>query len=102
MKALMTILIAIFSFSTAQAWVSTPEAQKEHRFVFRMKDQASKSMETYEFASTAPSYEEAFRVAASKCYNHFRDTTKSKTGQSRLTEDQGLDIIDACANPRSL
>jgi hypothetical protein len=95
MKSVLFVLIALFSVQSL-AWVSTGTPEKKHKFVYRMKT------ETFEFASTAPSYEDAFEKAASACYNHFRDNIKSQTRQQRLNEDQGLDIIDVCANPRSI
>ncbi len=51
--------------------------------------------ETYEYSLNASSYEEAFDKAAQSCFRHF------KQGR-RVSQDQGLDIIDVCANPRSL
>ncbi|MBX2996044.1 MAG: hypothetical protein KF681_14555 [Bdellovibrionaceae bacterium] len=95
MKTALFLLIALVSFQ-ASAWVSTPTIEKQHKFVYRMKS------EVFEFASTSPSYEEAFDKAASACYRHFRDNTKARSGQAKLSEDQGLDIIDVCANPRSI
>jgi hypothetical protein len=94
MKNAFLLVALILSTTVAQAWVETPTAEKAHRFVYRMKTEAQK-METFEFSSTAPSYEEAFEKAAQACYRHFK-------GGRRLSEDKGLDIIDVCANPRSL
>lgn len=102
MKTSLILLAAVMmSASMAQAWVSTPTAEKEHKFVYHRKD-ANQQMQTFEFSSTAPTYEEAYEKAAQACYRHFRDETKETQRGRHLSEDQGLDIIDTCANPRSL
>lgn len=101
MKAILSVLMLVVFGLQAQAWVSTPEATKEHKFIYRMKD-PRQQMQTFEFSSTAPSYEEAYEKAAQACYRHFRDEQKSRQNGRHLSEDQGLDIIDTCANPRSL
>ena len=90
----------IFAGVVAHGWVETPIQEKPHHFVYKMKTPAQETdkqpeLQTFEFSSTAPTYEEAFEKAAQACYRHFRDG-------KRLTEDRGLDIIDVCANPRSL
>ena len=97
MKHFILMIFICFGYVSAQAWVDGPTAEKEHRFVYRMKAQENGRpvMQTFEYASSAPSYDEAFEQAAKACYRHF------KNGK-RLTEDKGLDIIDVCANPRSL
>jgi len=59
-----------------------------------MKDE-TKQVQTFEYSSTAPSYNEAYERAAKACYSHFKDGKP-------LNEDKGLDIIDVCANPRSI
>lgn len=92
MKSTLFVLIGLAG-GFSQAWVGTPTAEKEHRFVYRMKDQGT--IQTFEFSSTAPSFEEAFDKGAQACYRHFK-------GGRKLTEERGLDIIDVCANPRSL
>lgn len=101
MKTSLLVLILMTTASIAQAWVSTPTAEKEHHFVYHRKD-ANQQMQSFEFSSTAPSYEEAYEKAAQACYRHFRDETKNQQRGRHLNEDQGLDIIDTCANPRSL
>lgn len=90
----MALLIMISSIgSIGSAWKETPTAEKAHKFVYRMK--STQNVEVFEFSSTAPSYEDAFERAADACFKHFKNGKK-------LTEDSGLDIIDVCANPRSL
>jgi len=80
---------ASFSFSPS-ASASTPKdtTDQVYRFKFRLKG------ETYEYTQKSSSYEVAFESAAKACYKHFK-------GGRRISEDQGLDIIDVCANPRS-
>lgn len=72
----------------ASAWISQDPTEKVYSFKFTLKGSI------YKYEQKAPSYEDAFEKAAKACYRHF------KAGQ-RLTEDQGLDIIDVCANPRT-
>lgn len=83
------ILITAFSLSASAAIQSGTGEPKLHQFKFRMKG------ETFEFSQKTVSYEEAFERAAKACYQHFKDGR-------RLTENEGLDIIDVCANPRSI
>ncbi len=80
-------LILSFSLSAIASPRPTDEAQV-YSFKFRLKG------ESFEFSQKSASYEQAYEIAAKACYRHY------KAGQ-RLTEDQGLDIIDVCANPRS-
>lgn len=72
---------------------------KQHKFIYRTSDPSPAG--TFEFSSTSPTYEEAYDQAALACYKHYRDYIKTKNSQKHLKEDQGLDIIDVCANPRS-
>jgi hypothetical protein len=89
MKMRMLALAAIiFTTASAQAWVSTNPKDQLYSFKFHMKG------ETYEYQQSANTYEEAFSNAAKACFSHF------KAGR-HLSEDDGLDIIDVCANPRS-
>lgn len=83
----ITIFYFLFSLS-AQAWISSPQFEKEYNFRFIFQK------EIYEKKQTAASYEEAFEKAAKSCFQHF------KSGR-RISEETGLDIIDVCANPRS-
>ncbi len=82
--AAITVVFSTIAFAAPQP----PEAQL-YKFKFRMKS------ELYEYSQKTTSYEEAFERAAKSCYQHFKDGRK-------LTEDQGLDIIDVCANPRTI
>lgn len=96
MKRALLILLALSAIgSSSFAWVSTPTATKEYSFKFTLKDELSKTDKIWQTKETAPSYEEAFEKAAMACYRYYRN------GQ-RLTEERGLDIIDTCANPRSI
>lgn len=85
---LIAMVMASFYPSFAKAYVSTEPMTKLYSFKFKM------SQETFEYTQKSPSYEEAFEKAAQACFSHF------KNGR-RISEDLGLDIIDACANPRS-
>lgn len=72
----------------ASAWVSSAPTEKLYSFKFKMKGEA------FEVSQSSGSYEEAFERAAKACYQHYKDGR-------HLSEDQGLDIIDVCANPRT-
>lgn len=87
-----TILLSLVAFTTlissvGLGWVETTPTQKLYTFKFKLK------AVSYEFSRTAPSYEEAYESAAQACFNHYK-------GNRHLAEDEGLDIIDTCANPR--
>jgi hypothetical protein len=86
---LLPSLALILSFSLSAIASPQPNSEAQvYSFKFRLKG------ENFEFSHKSTSYEKAYEVAAKACYRHY------KAGQ-RLTEDQGLDIIDVCANPRS-
>lgn len=92
MKLAMKIIFLIGSLlmlsSPSWAWIEKGPAQKSYDFHFKLKS------DTFQYSRTAASYEEAFEDAAQACFKHF------KKGR-RLNENEGLDIIDVCANPRS-
>lgn len=83
------IILALLGFcSSSFAWISNEKPFKEYVFKFKLAGQI------YETKNSAASYEEAFEVAAQKCFNHYK-------GSGKISENKGLDIIDVCANPRS-
>jgi len=86
-KVLLLAFMTVLSFQ-AKAWVSNSPKDQLYTFKFHLKG------ETYEYNQAANTYEEAFTKAAKACYSHYKDGR-------HLTEDDGLDIIDVCANPRS-
>lgn len=93
-NTLLTVLVLLTFGFQAQA------SGNEFQFHFEMvtsKDLTTRapSKERFEYRTVAGSYEEAFKTAAQACYRHF------KNGK-RLSEDEGLDIIDVCANPRRI
>ncbi len=87
MKFATFFLVLTLSLQAA-AWISKGPSDKLYSFQFKMKGQ------TFQYSQNSDSYEEAFEKAARACYQHFK-------GGQRLSEDQGLDIIDVCANPRT-
>ncbi len=87
------VLTALVLGQAANAWVASSPVERKYDFKFQLKK--AKKIEKYEVSLTAQTYEEAFQDAAQACFNHF------KNGK-RLSEDQGLDIIDACVNPYSI
>ncbi len=83
------ILGLILSISTSSfAWTSKDSDQKEYVFKYKL------AMEQFEVRRPASSYQEAYEQAAQDCFNHFK-------GSGPINENRGMDIIDACANPRS-
>ena len=84
--SILTLITAFTSISSA--WIETAPTQKEYAFKFKLKGNS------FDYARTAPSYEVAFEAAAQACFNHYK-------GNRRIAEEEGLDIIDVCANPRS-
>jgi hypothetical protein len=87
-KFILFSLVAVFS-SASFAWVETSPQKKEYSFKFKMKSG------TFEYSRTAPTYDEAYEAAAQACFKHFK-------GSRHVSEDDGLDIIDTCANPRAI
>ena len=86
-KVILTVLM--LASQSSLGWISTSAAEKVYDFKFKLKG------ETFEYSQKADTYEDAFERAAQACYRHY------KAGR-RISEDQGLDIIDVCANPRSI
>jgi len=66
---------------------SAPTA-KDYKFSFKYKG------ESIVLKSKSANFEEAFEKAAKECFHRYR-------ANRHLTEDEGLDIIDVCANPKS-
>ncbi|MBX2986430.1 MAG: hypothetical protein KF802_00905 [Bdellovibrionaceae bacterium] len=89
-KILILLTISFGVASMTMASVDPAPPVQEFVFKFRLKG------ETLEVRRPATNYEEAFDKAADVCFKHFK---KSLGGH--LSEDQGLDVIDVCANPRS-
>jgi hypothetical protein len=87
--AILCLVATLIFAQGAFAWISKDETSKVYGFKFSLKGA------TFEYKQSSPSFEEAFERAAQACYTHFKDG-------KRLNEDTGLDIIDVCANPRSL
>lgn len=87
MKFMFLILASTLSLQSFAA-IDSKSNQQEYKFKFNLKGS------TYEYKQSSSSWEKAFELAAKACYQHF------KSGQ-KLSEEQGLDIIDVCANPRS-
>ena len=64
---------------------------KEFTFVYQFAG------ERLEIRERAHSEHEAFRRAATRCFDHFTGTR----GNQKVSEERGLPVIDVCANPRS-
>jgi hypothetical protein len=63
-------------------------SNKEYKFSYKYKG------EDVILKSKSASFEDAFEKAAKECFHRYK-------GGRHLTEDEGLDIIDVCANPKS-
>jgi hypothetical protein len=87
-KFILFALISAVS-SMSLAWSETTPQQKEYTFKFKMKSGS------FEYVRSAPSYDEAYEAAAQACFKFFK-------GGRHVSEDTGLEIIDTCANPRSI
>jgi hypothetical protein len=79
-------LTTVFT-SVSFGWIEKAPQEKSYSFKFKLK------ANSFEYSRTAPSYEVAFAAAAQACFTHYK-------GNRHLAEDEGLDIIDVCANPR--
>lgn len=88
MKTIISTLILLISVQSF-AWVTTPTIEKEYNFKFKFEQ------EVFEYSTKSPSYEDAFEKAAQACFSHY------KHGR-RVSMERGVDIIDVCANPRSM
>lgn len=86
MKTLLIALTLVLSQAAQATYL--PSNAKKYQFSFPFKN------EVLRIEKHSDTYEKAFAAAAQDCFNHF------KAGK-KLSEDQGLDIIDVCANPRS-
>lgn len=83
------IILSLLALSSSSfAWTSHDTVKKEYHFTFKLAN------EKLEITRTADSYEDAYDAAAQQCFKFF-------TGSKHVNDDQGMDIIDACANPRS-
>lgn len=84
------LLLAVLGWSCSSfAWISKDAPEKTYTFKFQYRG------ESLEVRKPANSYEDAFEQAADTCFRHF------KGNKAKISEDEGLDIIDVCANPRS-
>lgn len=92
-QVLVTAVLATFGLSAVAAESKEFHFMFEHKLEGKLTVRSPKSVQKYEYSTQADSWDDAFREAAKACYRHFKDGRK-------LTEDEGLDIIDTCANPR--
>ena len=89
---LMTLVVLAFSSTSFAATSERTQKPSTPSFIFKFNYKG----ESLEVRRQTPTYEEAFRQAAQTCFEHYRRQIDGK-----MTEDQGLDVIDVCANPRS-
>lgn len=83
------ILVSMIAGSLqSNAWIAKDQKKNLYTFKFNLAGSS------YEYTQESSSFEEAFDKAAQACYRHYKNGKK-------LSENQGLDIIDVCANPRS-
>lgn len=78
------ILATILLCSTSQA--------KEFKFTFVFEQ--GRTENKLQYKTDADSWEQAYKRGSSFCFDFFAER------ETDLTEEKGIDIIDACANPR--
>lgn len=89
MKPVLLGALVLIFVAQSMAAISTPPSEKQYKFVVTYKS------DKFEYSQKAGSWEEAYTSAAEKCFNHF------KAGR-HVGMDEGEDIINKCANPRSI
>ncbi len=85
----ITLLLFVALQSSAMAWVESNPISKKYHFNFQGKA-GSFSIEIQD-----GSYEDAYQKAAQNCLGRL-------TRSGHMSEDEKLDLVDTCANPRSL
>lgn len=83
MKRILFLIIAI---SLGFVNLSQATESKNYDFKFSYKNEVLK------INQEASSYDSAYKIAAKSCFEHFKNKKK-------LSNDEGLSIIDICANP---
>jgi hypothetical protein len=83
-----TFLLTLLAGFCAQA-LPAPSIQE---YAFRFQPFNG---ETYKYQTKASTQEEAYERAATACFTHY------KKGR-RINMEVGIDIIDICANPRTI
>jgi len=93
------VFAVLFALGLATPVYAKAKASQDFEFIFRLDRDSElttrvpSAQAKFEFRTHASNYEEAFKKAAQACFTHF------KAGR-QLSEDEGLSIIDSCANPR--
>lgn len=88
-KYLLAILLVSVYYSSSFAFVSTTPSEKLYKFKYNIQGQ------TLQYEQKAQSYEDAMEKVAVQCFKELK-------GHGRVSEEKGLDIIDICANPRTI
>jgi hypothetical protein len=65
-------------------------------FIFVYTQESRGQTKRFEFKARDMSYGQALRLAAIACLDHF-----GGRNLAALTEDQKLDLVDLCANPKT-
>jgi len=89
-SALFFTLLLSGLLSGALAYSATSPAQLPKSYSFHFTAPKSK---TFAIITKAVSKEQAYKLAATECYNKL-------TGNKYPGEEKGLEIIDICANPK--
>lgn len=84
---LLVLLLAVSYFSSSFAAVHPDEQMKTYTFTFKTIHEP--------IQLKANTYEEAYEKAAFNCM------AKLKGSSQKLSEDQKMDLIDVCANPKA-
>jgi hypothetical protein len=90
MKKIALMIVLGFACSSWAEVASAAINSQSQTFSFSFKLKSR----NYKTETRAKSFEEAFEQAAKDCYTHYKNGLP-------VTEESGLDIIDACANPVS-
>ncbi len=85
-----TVILLILTFA-CQAFAFGGNDQGK-TFAFRFQPLNG---ESYTYETSSDSRDDAYEKAATACFQHY------KKGR-RISMEQGMDIIDICANPRSI
>jgi len=87
--ALLVLILASSYFSTSFAAINPADQGKTYNFIFHGPKQS------FTIEQKGNTYEEAYEQAAQSCMIQMRGNA------TKLSEDQKLDIVDTCANPRT-
>ena len=89
MKTTIFIALTIIQVLSLQSLAAPHQEKTTYRFQFQPLHGTH-----YTYETQSDSKEDAYEKAAQSCFQHY------KKGR-RISQDEGMDIIDICANPRT-